>query len=133
MMPDAPVDSVARFWQCFDDADFDGAGRLMRPDAVVLWPNTREIFRGRDGFIAINKQYPGRWRTTIEQMILHGDTVISVVRVDLDRVTGAAAAGFHVVSFFEFKDGLISQITEYWGEDGEPPAWRARAGLSERY
>ena len=133
-MPDAPVDCVTRFWQYFDDADFDGAGRLMRPDAVVLWPNTREIFRGRAGLIAVNRQYPGRWRTSIEDLMPLGDTVISVVRVQSAAAAATCdGAGFHVVSFFAFKDGLISQITEYWGEDCEPPAWRARAGLSERY
>jgi len=57
------------------------------------------------------------------------DTVISAVMVESEDKTSS----FYATSFFYLKENLIQQITEYWGINGEPPAWRVQEILSERY
>jgi len=51
---------VETFWRLFNEARFDEAGKYLAPYCNVYWPNTREVFRGRDKFISANKAYPGR-------------------------------------------------------------------------
>ncbi|PRX16939.1 SnoaL-like protein [Orenia metallireducens] len=120
---------VKKFWNCFDNGNFDETKKYLEANIIVRWPNTREIFRDRDSFVLVNKKYPGRWRIRIEKLISKGDEVVSVVKVESeDRVQS-----FYATSFFSFEDGLISEITEYWGNNGEPPEWRIKEKLSERY
>jgi len=56
-------ETVREFWRLFDEADYDKAGKLMKADAVVWWPNTREVFRGAAAFMSVNRNYPGRRRS----------------------------------------------------------------------
>lgn len=119
---------VENFLKLFNDAQFDEAGKLFSQDCVVYWPNTREVFKGKN-FIKANKQYPGRWFIDIVQLLSSDDIVVSVVRV----YSKDEEQSFYATSFFKFKDKLICEITEYWGANSEPPAWRMKDGLSEQY
>jgi ketosteroid isomerase-like protein len=121
--------TVRRFWRLFDRGDFEAAGELLSPQAVVRWPNTREIFTTRDDFIAANRNYPGSWRIAVEQLLAADDQMISVVRVSSPDGHKAVYA----TSFFRFRNGRISRITEYWGDCGEPPRWRTEGGWARRY
>lgn len=118
---------VRKFWTFFDEGDFDSAVGLMNPDAIAVWPNTREIFRGREKFLLANKKYPGRWRIGVEKLVSNGNTVVSAVKVESED----GKSIFYAASFFEMKNGSIAGITEYWGGEAEPPEWRK--GISERY
>lgn len=120
---------VREFWRLFDEARFDEVAVLLVPDCNVYWPNTRELFRGRDKLIAVNKQYPGRWRIDVLDVITADDLAISVVRV----YSKEEKQSFYATSFFRFNQGLIAEITEYWGEITAAPAWRTARGLSETY
>lgn len=120
---------IKRYWQLFDEGDFDLAGELMSDDANVCLPNTREVFHGRNKFILFNKKYPGRWRITIERIHSIEDMVVSAVKVESED----KQLSFYATSFFMLKNNLIQEVTEYWGENGEPPAWRNEGDFSERY
>jgi limonene-1,2-epoxide hydrolase len=122
-------DVVRKFWQVFDEARYDDVAELLLPDCNVYWPNTRELFRGRDKLIAVNKRYPGRWHIDVVDIITKDDSVVSVVRV----FSKEDKHSFYATSFFKFENELICEITEYWGEITEPPAWRIADGLSETY
>jgi hypothetical protein len=121
--------TVRMFWRLFNDAEFDKAGSMLSPDCIVRWPNTRELFDDRAKFIAANKQYPGRWRIDVEKLFVVASTVITVVRVFNEEGNN----GFYATSFFTFENDLITEITEYWGDITDPPDWRVKKGLSERY
>jgi hypothetical protein len=120
---------VTKFWMLFSEGKFDDAGKLMHADATVWWPNTREVFKGRDKFILANKKYPGRWLIAIEKNFSIDDTVISAVRVESED----KANSFYATSFFYLRENLIQEITEYWGMNEEPPKWRTEEALSEKY
>ena len=122
-------DIVIKFWGFMSDAMFDGVGELIEKDANVWLPNTREVFRGRDKYIIFNKKYPGRWIITLDKIFSKDDMVISAVKVESED----KAINFYATSFFTIKNNLIHEITEYWGENNEPPIWRIEESLSERY
>lgn len=119
---------VKTFWKHIDNADFDKLAEIMRVDANVILPNTKEIFRGCKKYIEFNKDYPGRWYAKIEKLIATKNKVISAVEITNDE-----GVSLYVTSFFEFEDGLIKEVTEYWGENGEAPEWRQDKEYSEIY
>jgi hypothetical protein len=121
---------IRSFWLAFDAADFDSAAAMMTPDAIVTWPCTGEVFRGRDNFIAVQKHYPGRWRIAVEKVVVVAEVVVTVVKVTPE---GAEKPSFHATSFFEFdRAGMIAAITEYWATDEDPPEWRVAGRWAER-
>ncbi|MSU00322.1 nuclear transport factor 2 family protein [Tissierella pigra] len=120
---------VKKFWNLMSDGMFDEIGELMEENADVCLPNTRELFRGRDKYINFNKKYPGRWIITLDKIFSKDDIVVSAVKVE----AGDKSSSFYANSFFTINNGLISEIVEYWGDNGEPPQWRVEESLSERY
>ena len=54
-----------------------GAGRfrdalpLLSEGFEACWPNTRERIHGRENFIALNENYPGVWRCTVQRLEEH--------------------------------------------------------------
>ncbi|MCQ4925126.1 nuclear transport factor 2 family protein [Tissierella carlieri] len=120
---------VKKFWNLMSDGMFDEVGELMEEDAYVWLPNTREVFKGRDKYINFNKKYPGRWIITLDKIFSKNEIVVSAVKVEAED----KSSSFYATSFFTIKDSLISEIAEYWGDNGEPPQWRVEESLSERY
>ena len=120
---------VEKFWTLMSEGKFDEIGELMKENTEVWLPNTREIFRGRNQYINFNKKYPGRWFITMDKILSKEDMVVSAVKVESVDKTSS----FYATSFFVIEDNLISEITEYWGDNGEPPQWRLNESLSERY
>ena len=102
----------------------------LAPNAIVTWPCTGEVFEGRENFIAVQKDYPGRWRIAVERVVVAADVVVTVVLVTPE---GGTTPSFHATSFFEFDGaGRIVTITEYWATDEEPPEWRKAGGWAAR-
>jgi ketosteroid isomerase-like protein len=120
---------VRKFWKAINDAAFDDLERIMKADTNIWLPNTREVFKGVEKYIRFNKTYPGRWYAEIESIYSTSENVITVVHVH-DEVN---TLSFFVNSIFSFSDDMISEIKEYWGDNGEPPQWRLDEKLSERY
>jgi hypothetical protein len=83
----------------------------LHPDVVYELPQTRERVRGREAYLDFNITFPGDW-------------TIQVSRVTADDVRGAAEIVLRVrmpaLVFFEFTDGLIARVTDYWPESYEP-------------
>lgn len=111
---------VEQLWQAMDRFDFEAAGDLLHEDYVCEWPQSRERIRGRDNFVAVNKNYPGRWRIAIQRLIASGNQVATEVTLSYDGQIARA------VSFFELRDGKIVRETDYWPEPYEAPEWRAQ-------
>ena len=120
---------IKRYWGFFNDENFDAAGGLMVSDVIVWWPNTREVFKGKDKFIFTQKKYPEKWYISLEKIFSKDDIVITVVNVEAED----KSTSFYATSFFKMGNIIICEIHEYWGEIGEPPEWRIKQGLSERY
>ena len=93
-----------------------------------MWPHSGERIRGRDNFVAVNREHPDPW-TSIEvhRLIAEGDVVVSEVVV---AVEGGNPA--HAASFFEFEDGKIVRLTEYWVDAKSHEPYESRAAHVEQ-
>ncbi len=115
-----PKRVVEAFWQTMNTNDFRAAGQLMSDEYVLEWPQSCEVIRGRDNFVAINRHYPanGPWRFIVHQMVAEGSQVVSNVSVT-DGVVGA-----RVITFSTVEDGFIARQLEFWPDPFTAPEWR---------
>ena len=100
--------------------DEDKLQEYFSENAVVRWMCTGEEFTAQE-YIKVNCMYPNSWDGEIERIVTVDDSVIIAARVFAKEGTES----FHVVSFIKLRDGLISEMDEYWAEDGDVPQWRA--------
>lgn len=49
---------IRAYWQAAEDRDWDAFGALVATDVVYREPQTREIVRGRNDYVAFNQTYP---------------------------------------------------------------------------
>ncbi len=115
------AEAVRLLWERMEARDWEGVAAQLHPDVVVDWPNTGERMRGRENYLAVQREYPEGWHIEVLRIVDGGDEVVSEVRVDQD------GKRFYASSFFELDAGKIARAVEYWstGEPEEPPAWRA--------
>lgn len=90
------------------------------PDAVIRWPNTREVFTVEE-FVRANSEYPGDWQIAVER----ATEELSVIRASMGEDE------YRAVSLFRFNGDKITELTEYWGDVGDPPAWRREKGIGQ--
>ena len=88
-------------------------------------PQSRERIRGRDRYLRFNQEYPGDWHLRPKVVIADAQHGVVWFEWDLDGRTDDAMA------FFEFADGLITRVTDFWPEPYEPPSGREH--LAERW
>lgn len=110
---------IEKYWQVTLHQDAAAMKSFFHPEAYVNWHNTNEHFSA-DEFIRANCEYPGKWDGEIERMEQTADLIITVVHVWEKN----EEISFHVTSFIRTKGDRISAIDEYWGDDGQAPAWR---------
>jgi hypothetical protein len=106
---------IETYFQTLNARDWTGFAATLHEQVLYEMPQTRERVRGREAYLDFNITFPGNW-------------IIEVSRVIADDVRGAAEIVLRVDSqtmpalvFFEFTDGLIVRITDYWPESYEPP------------
>lgn len=110
---------IQNFWHIIDRAAFDELTSVMHDDARITLPNTREIFPTRQHYIDFNKAYPGRWHVRIERISPCGDDWMSIV-----ELSDGAEQSLYGIALFTLRQGKISTITEYYGDNGPVPVWR---------
>ena len=120
MSSDVNRQLIVELWQRLGRFDFDGAGELLHDDYVCDWPQSKERIRGRQKFVALNSNYPGRWAAKIKRVIVEGDQVASEVTLTWENQTVI------VVSFYEVRDGQIYREVDYWPEPYAAPQARAQ-------
>lgn len=129
-MTDAEANKAAvlRVWKAFDDRDFARAGEELHDDFVAEWPHSGERIRGRENFVRVNAEHPDPWISIeVLRIVGEGDVVASAVAVPVEGSNVAYAA-----SFFEFRDGRIVKLIEYWVDGNSQEPYESRAGFVER-
>ena len=115
-----PEETVRALWQLFDEGRFEAVRDLLSDDFVADWPQTCERIRGPENFIALNANYPGKWRCQVERIVVQGDVVVSVVEIS------DGSHRLYAVSLFTVVEGRIRTAREFFGDVGEPPFERDR-------
>ena len=98
-----PRQRVEQFWQMMNTNDWQAVSALLHDDYLLVYPQSGERFRGREHFAALNSQYPaaGIWRFTVHRLVADETEAVTDVGVTDSVRTD------RVISFFEFRDGLI--------------------------
>ncbi|QUH20286.1 nuclear transport factor 2 family protein [Alkaliphilus sp. B6464] len=112
-------EKVIALWNDMDKQNWSALHIYFEDDAIINWNNTNERFNVEE-FVRINAEYPEDWNIKIERLECIESLVISVVKVQLKN----GDISVHATSFFEFNNGKIKVLNEYWGDDGKAPKWR---------
>ena len=119
-------EDVIALWNDMDKQNWSNIHTYFDDGAVINWNNTNERFNVEE-FIRVNAEYPGDWSIEIERLESTGNLIVSVVKVQLK----SDDISVHAVSFFEFSNGKIKVLNEYWGDDGKAPQWRIEKQIGE--
>lgn len=114
------------FWKDVLHQNATSLPAYFQEDAVIRWHCSNELFTVPE-YVRANCEYPGQWDGTIERCEKFGNLIITVVRVYPKNQN----LSFHVVSFCKLEQGLISEMDEYWADDGVPPEWRRRMKIGK--
>lgn len=106
---------LAGLWAAIDARDWDGLAARLHPSFRAEYVHTGETF-DRDAFVAVNRDYPGTWRATVDETLTDGARAVTRARVHNDQAT------YFVASFGEVRDGLVVSLVEVWADaDATPP------------
>ncbi len=66
---------VEGFWMAMQTNDFKSVGKFLHDDYMLEWPQSGELIRGRENFVAVNEHYPahGRWEFAIHRILADED------------------------------------------------------------
>jgi SnoaL-like domain len=114
-----------RFIASLEARDWNAWVGLLHPAVVYEIPQSRERIRGRDRYLRFNQEYPGNWHLRPKVTIADERHGVAWFEWLLDGRADDAMA------FFEFADGLITRVTDFWPEPYQPPPGREH--LVERW
>lgn len=111
---------VAQFWAAMQENDWTAATALFADNYMLEWPQSGERIRGGANFVAINSAYPaaGRWRFTVERLVVEGEQAVT------DVVVSDGAVIARAITFTTVRNGRIVAQVEYWPDPFDAPAWR---------
>ena len=118
---------IQEFWRDVLAQDKERLPGYFYTNAVIRWHCSNELFTVSD-YIRVNCEYPGKWQGQIERLEEMPGQIITVVRV----YPADKSSSFHVVSFFKIENGLITEMDEYWADDGAAPEWRQQMRLGKK-
>jgi len=120
-----PAEVLKGFWAAIDARDWDDLEARLHPSFRAEFVHTGETF-DRGSFVTLNRDYPGAWRATVEEVLADGARAVTRTRVHNDEAT------FFVASFGEVRDGLVASLVEVWADSGAtpPPATRSSAPVT---
>ena len=110
-----------RYWQDCIGQDRDALRTWFWPDARIIWPCTDEVFTVEE-FLTANCDYPGNWKGQLINAIPTPMGAVTEVRI----VSVDSSYSCHAASIFTLYEDKILSLTEYFADDGPPPAWRTK-------
>jgi len=115
--------ALERHWEASDASDFEVEHEIYREDAVLDYPQSGERIRGRHNIQESRTVQPNKKRFTVRLIIGGGDLWVTEFVLSYDGVPS------YTVSIMEFRDGLVTHETQYFGDrfDASP----SRAHLVE--
>ncbi|MBY4589178.1 MULTISPECIES: nuclear transport factor 2 family protein [Rhizobium] len=111
--------ALERHWEASDARDFDVEHEIYAEDAVLYYPQSGELIRGRQNIQESRFVQPNRKRFTVRRMIGGGDLWVTDFILTYDDVPSYA------VSIMEFREGLVANETQYFADRFEPAPSRA--------
>lgn len=116
---------VVRYYQTLNDRDWDAFRSTLAENVLYEVPQTKERVRGREPYVDFSATFPGEWTVEVVRVVADGDGGAGQI---LFRDGDKEDTG---IAFFEFSEGKISRIHDFWPEPYEPPERKSR--FVERY
>jgi hypothetical protein len=113
-------EALNRHWTASDVNAFDAEHDIYRDDAVLEYPQSGELIRGRHGIQASRAAQPNSKRFTVRRIVGTGDLWVTEFILTYDGVPS------YRVSIMEFLDGKVARETQYFGDPFEPGPSRAQ-------
>ena len=111
--------ALQRHWNASDANDFDVEHEIYREDAVLNYPQSGERIRGRKNIQESRFVQPNKKRFTVQRIIGSGDLWVSEFILSYDGTPS------YVVSIMEFREGLVTNETQYFADRFSPGPSRA--------
>ncbi len=115
MQTSSVQDIIQAHWDLSNRRDWAAFAKLLHPALRYECPQTREYIEGALGYLEMFRTWPGEWKAQIDKLICSSTEGLSIIKfmVGSEVMNG--------LSIFEFRDNLISKVTDYWPEEYEPP------------
>jgi len=131
-----------RYLKAVLEKDWATVAELMDPDVVATYPQSGEVFRGRDNYLAVVSDYPGGGpKLVVEETHAEREEVsVQPQPFGLPSVTLSGGGNtyfaeglleypdgstWYFVALSEFSGGKLVKETVYFAPTFDAPEWRA--------
>ena len=112
--------ALDQHWAASDANDFETEHRIYHEDAVLEYPQSGELTRGRRNIQGQRASQPSKKRFTIRRIVGSGDLWVTEFILTYD------AKPSYIVSIMEFRGDKVARETQYFADAFVAPAWRAQ-------
>jgi hypothetical protein len=112
--------ALDQHWAASDANDFETEHRIYLDDAVLEYPQSGELTRGRSNIQGQRASQPNKKRFSIRRIVGSGELWVTEFVLTYD------AKPSYTVSIMEFKGDKVARETQYFADPFVAPAFRAQ-------
>jgi hypothetical protein len=112
--------ALDQHWAASDANDFETEHRIYLDDAVLEYPQSGELTRGRSNIQGQRASQPNKKRFSIRRIIGSGELWVTEFILTYDDKPS------YTVSIMEFKGDKVARETQYFADPFVAPAFRAQ-------
>ena len=112
--------ALERHWAASDANDFETEHLIYHDDAVLEYPQSGELTRGRSNIQGQRASQPNKKRFSIRRIVGSGDLWVTEFILTYDNKPS------YTVSIMEFKGDKVARETQYFADPFVAPAFRAK-------
>jgi hypothetical protein len=112
--------ALDQHWAASDANDFETEHRIYLDDAVLEYPQSGELTRGRSNIQGQRASQPSKKRFSIRRIVGSGELWVTEFILTYD------AKPSYTVSIMEFKGDKVARETQYFADPFVAPAFRAQ-------
>jgi len=112
--------ALDQHWAASDANDFETEHLIYHQDAVLEYPQSGELTRGRSNIQGQRASQPNKKRFSIRRIVGTGDLWVTEFILTYDNKPS------YTVSIMEFKGDKVARETQYFADPFVAPAFRAK-------
>ena len=112
--------ALDQHWKASDGNDFETEHLIYHEDAVLEYPQSGELTRGRSNIQGQRASQPNKKRFSIRRIIGSGELWVTEFILTYDGKPS------YTVSIMEFKGDKVARETQYFADPFVAPAFRAK-------
>ena len=112
--------ALDQHWAASDANDFETEHLIYHQDAVLEYPQSGELTRGRSNIQGQRASQPNKKRFSIRRIVGSGDLWVTEFILTYDNKPS------YTVSIMEFKGDKVARETQYFADPFVAPAFRAK-------